>query len=426
MTKRHEQVEALSITLQGQLIGVLAHYEGGKNILTFNPDYRSAPPYLVSTFTLRQNFDEHYFNRPLISHQRLPPVLSNLLPEGALRDWMAQALKTHTENEFSLLAYTGRNLAGALIATPIDKDNIPAWALTERESTVPVPINITAIESKFSLAGVQMKFSSRHKDGRFLISDESSDDTWIIKTPSTSHKHVPENEYTSMKLAQSVGIDIPDIKLVEVSKLENLPDIRLPDEEFAYAIKRFDRSIQEDSTVARVHTEDFAQILNLYPINKYNKANYEQIGLVLKKYSYQGLFDVQQFARRLLVNILLGNGDAHIKNWSLIYKDQQTPQLSPAYDILSTMVYMQEERDIALNMGKNKDWYEMSYQHFEKWAERIDVHWPSIKHHLDETMNKAREIWPEQLNTSPMHEDHKNRLREHWAKLHQDFKIETQ
>ncbi|GAB6071046.1 type II toxin-antitoxin system HipA family toxin [Thiomicrorhabdus hydrogeniphila] len=426
MTKRLEQVAALRISLHDKFIGVLAHYQAGKNIFTFSPEYKSLPSFMVPTITLRQKFDKDYLETPLIHRQKIPPILSNLLPEGALREWMTQILKTHTDNEFSLLAYAGKNLSGAIVATPIAKEEIPSWALIERENTEAVPINISAlVGNKFSLAGVQMKFSSRHQDGRFLISDESSNDTWIIKTPSTNHKHVPENEYSSMLLAKSVGIDIPDIKLVELDKLDNLPDIRLPNEEFAYAIKRFDRNENKSGLVTRIHTEDFAQIFDLYPINKYNKINYEQIGLVLHLYSNKSLFDVQQFARRLLVNILLGNGDAHIKNWSVIYNDQQTPELSPAYDILSTMVYIQEEVELALNMAKNKNWYEMSYRHFEIWSKKIEVHWPAIKVHLDDTMELARTVWPEQLNNLPMHDEHKKRLKNHWLKLHKDFKIEA-
>lgn len=80
--------------------------------------------------------------------------------------------------------------------------------------------------------------------------------------------------------------------------------------------------------------EDFAQVLVKYPHEKYNSANYEQIGRVLYEFSGDALADVQQFARRLLVNILLANGDAHLKNWSLQYEDKVTPRLSPAYDIV--------------------------------------------------------------------------------------------
>ncbi|MGO3740291.1 MAG: type II toxin-antitoxin system HipA family toxin [Marinomonas foliarum] len=89
--------------------------------------------------------------------------------------------------------------------------------------------------------------------------------------------------------------------------------------------------------------EDFAQVLVKYPHEKYNSDNYEQIAKNLYQFSGDGLNDVQQLARRLLVNTLLANGDAHLKNWSLLYSDQAPPKLSPAYDIVTTSVYIENE-----------------------------------------------------------------------------------
>ncbi len=169
--------------------------------------------------------------------------------------------------------------------------------------------------------------------------------------------------------------------------------------------------------------EDFAQILVKYAHEKYNSANYEQIGRIIYGYSGDGLADVQQFARRLLVNILLANGDAHLKNWSLIYPDRVTPKLSPAYDIVTTSVYIEGERRMALNLAKTKEWYEVSLANFQLWSERSGVPWRAIKPHLDDAMDKARELWPEALNALPMNEAHKHKLKAHWQNLHKDFQV---
>src|SRR5690606_30780087 len=144
--------------------------------------------------------------------------------------------------------------------------------------------------------------------------------------------------------------------------------INLPNEQFAFAIKRYDRTGN-----LRIHAEDFAQVLVQYPHDKYSAANYEQIGRVLYTYSGDGLYDDQQFARRLLVNILLANGDAHLKNWSLLYQDRITPRLSPAYDIVTTNVYIDNETQFALNLGKTKQWYAVSQDHFKSWAEKSGI-----------------------------------------------------
>jgi serine/threonine-protein kinase HipA len=146
---------------------------------------------------------------------------------------------------------------------------------------------------------------------------------------------------------------------------------------------------------------------------------------VIYAYSGDGLADVQQFARRLLANILLANGDAHLKNWSLLYQDQVTPRLSPAYDIVTTNAYIEDETKYALNLGKTKEWYAVTAATFRSWADRADIPWRAIKPHLDDVMEIARNLWPEALNELPMDEVHKNKLTEHWGTLQNDFRINT-
>lgn len=421
VAKKMERVEGLRLSLKGQEIGVLTHYSGGKNILVFSPDYTTLAKTERNTFTMTQLANERYLSKPLISAQRLAPVLSNLLPEGALRDWMAHSLKVHVENEFPLMAHMGKNLPGALQTEPISAGNVPSWALDHREQVEAVQVDVEHSQNRFSLAGVQMKFSSvKNKDDRFNIGQDANNDSWIIKTPSTVHKYVPYNEYTAMRLAEAVGVDIPEIKLVELTKLDKLPDIQLPKETHAYAIKRFDRQ-----TGQRIHTEDFAQVFQVYAHEKYRKVNYEQIADAMYRYSSQGLKDVQQMARRLLVNILLANGDAHLKNWSLIYPDSKRPVLSPAYDIVSTLAYVKGEQEFALNMAKNKNWYQAEMASFEAWAKRVGVPWQAIKVHLAETLEFARLHWPAMLTDLPMHELHQQTLKIHWQNLHNDFRIES-
>jgi len=416
-----DNVSVLELTLHGATVGYLAGYRDGRTILTFTPEFISneaRPTFsLITNPTFPKAAD--ILSKPWVKRQKLHPTLSNLLPEGALRDYLAQALKIHTDNEFELFASLGRDLPGALIATAIEPNAIPDYVLddTARASAV-----IAIVEDKkkhFSLAGVQMKFSMREEDGRYRIAETGALGDWIIKTPSTTHKHLPLNEYTAMTLAELAGVTIPDIRLVEMDKLEQLPAINLPNEHYAFAIRRFDRQEGE-----RIHMEDFAQILVKYPQDKYRSANYQQIGKILYDYTEDGLGDIQQFARRLLVNILVANGDAHLKNWSVIYPDTVTPILSPAYDIVTTRVYMGDEREFALNLGKDKDWYGASMAQFEYWAGKADIPWRAIRPHLLDTMEKARNLWPDALKDLPMNDKHKAGLAEHWQNLHPDFRIE--
>lgn len=417
-------VNVFRLTLHGRLVGYLVGYLSGKNVLSFADEYRQDPSRPTFSLITHPQFPRSakVMAEPWSRTQRLHPTLSNLLPEGSLRELIAQSLKTHEDNEFWIFSYLARDLPGALVAEPMEPEDVPDALLNIPGGAKAVRFEEKILKrghkNKFSLAGVQMKFSMKEKDGRYNLSMDDELGDWIIKTPSTTHKDVPLNEFTSMSLAAMVGVEIPEIKLIELGSLDNLPQINLPQEKLAFAIKRFDRQGS-----VRIHTEDFAQVLVKYPHEKYNAASYEQIARILYTFSDDGLSDAQQFARRLLANILLANGDAHLKNWSLIYPDQTTPRLSPAYDILTTGFYMEDERQFALNLGKTKNWYEVSLQHFQYWAERSDIPWRAIKPHLDDVMAMSRTLWPKALETMPMNENHKNWLYRHWQSLHDDFRV---
>lgn len=416
-----DEVNVLQLSIHGVLIGYLAGYKNGRNVFSIAETFKNNPQRPTFSLITHPNFPNaaRLMAEPWSRNQRLHPVLSNLLPEGSLRELIARGLKIHVDNEFHMFAYLGGDLPGALEAKPISPEEVPDSALNTHGKATAVPFEKVTQANKFSLAGVQMKFSMKEKDGRYTVPDGSTLGDWIIKTPSTRHKFLPLNEYTAMSLAQLGGVEIPEIKLVGLDTLDHLPPINLPDETYAFAIQRFDRAGHQ-----RIHMEDFAQVLVKYPHEKYDAANYETIGKVIHDFSGDGLADAQQFARRLLVNILLANGDAHLKNWSFLYPDRMTPRLSPAYDIVTTHVYIEHETQYALNLGKTKNWYTVTMAHFESWAEKSGIPWRVIKPHLDDTLNKARAMWPEALKELPMEESHKAGLRAHWKKLPKDFRID--
>lgn len=419
-----DEFEVLKISLQEITVGYLMGYRNGKNAFIFDQNYQNDANRLTLTLTTYNEFPKsmNLLKEVWRKKQKLHPVFSNLLPEGSLREWLSRELKIHNDNEFPLLALLGRDLPGAIVATAMKPEDIPDYVVRSQKGAVAIEMVVPEKENRFSLAGEQMKFSMKeNKDGRYHVSQEGELGSWIIKTPSTRHQFVPMNEYTAMSLASSVGVDVPDMRLIKVKALEKLPPINLPDEELAYAIKRYDRG--EDGI--RIHAEDFAQVFFNYPHDKYHSANYEQIARALYIYSARPLLDIQQMAIRLLVNILVGNGDAHLKNWSLIYNGGFQPELSPAYDILSTHVYIEKEKDFALNLVGNKSWHQANFSHFEKWAKKSKLPWKAILPTLEDVMTKARAIWPEMLEKSGLTDAHKASMKAHWRSLHKDFKIKS-
>lgn len=422
------KVRVLKLSLHGVAVGYLAGFDSGKNALTFAPEFVMDDNRPTFSLTTRSDFPH---NKKLLSEQwthrqRLNPVLSNLLPEGALRSLVAQQLKIHIDSEFEMMAYLGQNLPGALIAESVEPEDVPNYIFDNADSLLPTVLSPKILANQFSLAGVQMKFSMKQYGERFTLSNVrklTALGDWIIKTPSLAHQGVPQNEYSMMILAQIAGVEIPRIQLVPTNQLDNLPSLNLPNEDYAFAIKRFDRHTVNSEQIRRIHSEDFAQILNKYPHHKYDGGNYAQIGKILYQYSQDGLADVQQLARRLLLNILLANGDAHLKNWSVIYPDGFNLRLSPAYDIVFTKAYIFNEKNLALNFGKHKNWYQIDLADFEYWAKKADIPWRAVKLALNNVLEIARTQWRQELERLPMLDAQKKLLLEHWQLLHSDFRV---
>ena len=163
----------------------------------------------------------------------------------------------------------------------------------------------------------------------------------------------PENEYAMMTLARLMGMDVPALQLIDIDAIENLPEGIGALKGQALAIQRFDRL--SDGTP--VHIEDFAQIFRVYPDDKYKKGNARSIANVLAAEGSDD--DIAEFIRRLTFNTLIGNADMHLKNWSLIYPDRRHAALAPAYDFLSTIPYIPDEK-AALNVSRTKRFDEFS------------------------------------------------------------------
>ena len=120
-------------------------------------------------------------SKPWVKNQRLHPALSNLLPEGSLRELITQGLKTHIDNEFHIFSYLGLDLPGALVAEPMEPDEVPKSVLTTHGRAKAIKFEGNSKENKFSLAGVQMKFSMKEKDGRYNLTKNGELGDWIIK-----------------------------------------------------------------------------------------------------------------------------------------------------------------------------------------------------------------------------------------------------
>lgn len=318
------------------------------------------------------------------TRNRVPPWFSNLLPEGPLRELVAKQAGVHTTREFFLLRHLGEDLPGAVrivaddMADPLDTEEAEQEVL-ERQAAEDA--------WHFSLAGVQLKFSARKSDRGLTIPISGRGGDWILKLPDARYPKVPENEYATLLWAKASGISVPEMELVETAAISGLPaSYGEFNEQYALAIRRFDRPSAEQ----RVHMEDFAQILGLYPEEKYERYNYETLARLIQ--ALAGEAGLDEFIRRLIFVIVSGNGDAHHKNWSLIYPDGVHAELSPAYDLVSTIQYQSEDR-LALNLGGSKRWEDMDMAVFQRLARKIGEDETRMLERVDTALDAILGAW---------------------------------
>jgi serine/threonine-protein kinase HipA len=377
-----------AVWLYARKVGVL-HQRGDHTRFIFDPAYWEDPnrPILGLRF-------EEYPKQGLSAALRLPPWFSNLLPESrTLRDWIASDRGVSPSREMELLAQLGHDLPGAVRVFP-DGDDLPNWFDSARLLKVQSPP--TAIDgrgsplTKFSLAGVGLKFSLLPRGRGLTIPASGEGGDWIVKLPETEHAHVPRNEFATMSLAARVGIDVPQIKLRHRDELPALPENVWPSrEDLAYSIRRFDR----DSNRNLIHTEDLAQVRGFYPDNdwKYRGA-FETIAA----HMYRGydLSSLHEFVRRLVFCVLVGNGDAHLKNWSLIYRDARRPTISPAYDLVATFYYQAGVEDLGLTLNRSRRFADVRIRTFDRIAERIGAAGAKLESVAEETIVRTLDEWP--------------------------------
>ncbi|CAL9506859.1 hypothetical protein SUDANB171_03544 [Streptomyces sp. enrichment culture] len=387
-----------AVLLYSRRVGTLCQ-KGDHTRFVVNESYVDDPHRPVLGLRFEENL-----RAPYASALRLPRWFSNLLPEGPLRDWIADDRGVSLDREMELLAQVGHDLPGAVQVRPADGPD-DGWEWPEGEpsgtsdkgqgSTYGFPSSDSPW--RFSLAGVALKFSMLARGDRLTVPAVGEYGDWLVKFPDYRHPDVPRNEFTIMSLARAAGLDVPDVRLVHRDELEGLPDRMWPNsEQWAYAIRRFDRTRDESRTP--IHIEDFAQVRDKYPQDKYQSA-FETVAAI----AYRGhdVHSLREAARRIAFSVVVGNGDAHLKNWSLIYRDRRVPSLSPVYDLVSTVPYAptDDPEDLGLKFGGSKSFERVRLAAFDRLERALDRRLGTSNARLREvaaqTIERTCVQWPE-------------------------------
>jgi len=264
---------------------------------------------------------------------------------------------------------------------------------------------------KFSLAGVQLKVLANKDAERFTAPARSGEGKFILKLASDRYPQLPELEFSAMSLARSLGLDVAACELVPVSQIQNVPEAFLVGE-YALAVRRFNRAEGD----GRIHIEDTGQVLGVWGERKYTQGNTETVINMVARFSSDWRADVLEAVRRVVVDVLIGNGDNHLKNWSFIFPGAGEVRLSPAYDIVPTVLYIPNDT-LALRFAGIQRFERVRLHQFGRLASllKVDPEW--IEREVRRLTGKALQTWPGLIAGLPLTDDQRRRLTERWETL---------
>ncbi len=375
-------VSVLEVLLYGEPIGTLTRVQGDRNLFAFNQAYVDDANRPTLSLSFKDALGGLITDLPP-TQTRVLPFFANLLPEEQMRTYLAERAGVNPKREFFLLWVLGKDLPGAMAIRPVDGEAWPPEADKKDEKGSELRRRKAL---RFSLAGVQLKFSAvMDATGGLTVPAQGVGGSWIVKLPSQKFEGVPENEFAMMTLARKIGMDVPELKLITLDEIDGLPEGIGELKGTALAVRRFDRT--QDGPV---HIEDFAQVFGVYPDDKYKKASYKNIAEVIAAESEDT--DIAEFVRRLVFNTLIGNADMHLKNWSLIYRDRRRARLSPAYDFVSTIPYIPDDK-AALKFARTKRMDEFSLDELSYLAAKARLPEKLALDAAKETVARFHEVW---------------------------------
>ena len=218
-----------------------------------------------------------------------------------------------------------------------------------------LPSRVSQAAGKMSISGVQIKASVKLNPANKQLEIAAEGGTHILKPEPAEYPELPQNENLVMNMAHELKMKVPAHGL-----------FKMADGRFCYIIKRFDRVPDG----GKVHKEDMAQLLELPTEAKYS-GSLEAVGNVVKAHAANPYLELYDFFQRVAFNFAVGNGDMHLKNWSLLTPSTGENRLTPCYDFVDSKMYLPEEEDSALPMGGKKN--RLRREDFENFAKYLGL-----------------------------------------------------
>jgi len=369
--------EALRVQLRGRDVGLLERFPTtGEYVFSFEHAYLEDPEREV----LGQFFEDMRPNS--FSTKGLPAWFANLLPQDRLKTLLSKGLGLRADDDFRLLGATGRDLPGAVEVFPTARRLEGLQPVKRQPDPAENPLAL-----RFALSGVQLKLSILRSERGLTIPVQGKGGQWIAKFDDPHLPGLPRVEHATMLWARAAGIQIPEFELSDVREFgEEITDLETGDGS-VFLIQRFDRSVEQPSD--RIHIEDFAQVLDRMPGDDQYNGSYEEIAAIIERLAPSSQ---REFIRRLVFCVIAGNGDAHLKNWSLIYPNGREPLLSPAYDLVPTIVFSKND-NLALALNGSRKFRNVRLDSFKGLAANTSHEWETVRRWVREDVEHIFGEW---------------------------------
>ena len=339
------------------------------------------------------------------SDGKWPAYFQNLLPEGHNRERLARERGCSTDDEFELLAAAGHDLMGALEVEPVPAvegipDAVRLWHTAMGLDVLEPGFVETPVEDAASIPGVVTKFSAVQEGRRYTVRRSGAAGSHILKLPSTRHPDLVANEFAAYQLARALGLNCAEAELIPRTAAE-LPE-HVPFDEIL-AVRRFDRLPDG----RRQHMEEFAQIFGYEPRHKYGKNLFDDYSAMLRvidRLSADPARDAQEFVNRFVAFILMGNTDAHLKNWAMTYPNGIDPVLAPVYDAVCITAFFDvvPPTDYGVNRAIDARLKVFSWEDLEALLRLARVPRASrLMQQARATVKRAQQAWPSLLESAP-------------------------
>ena len=358
-------------------VGSITGSDVSDAVFRYGETYLSSPDAVAISISLPLQ-DEAF------SPERTTRFFDGLLPEGYLRRSLAHWIHTDERDYLSILHSLGRECLGAIRVTekgevaeasyePLSAANIQELAKEGVSKSIDL-----VMKSRLSLTGASGKvglYYDSQNDAWYLPHGIAAS-THIVKQSHVRLAEIVENEQLSMLTAAECGITIPHSFIINTgSRKEN---------EVLFATERYDRLLSQGNPEIsglprplRLHQEDFAQAMGISAAEKYESADgsyMKRMFEILRQYSSNPIEDQLKLWDMIVFNCLIGNADAHIKNFSLLYSpDLKSIRLAPAYDIVSTAIYEQNVRTLSFSVGGMHSIDTLSTEAFRNAANEIGI-----------------------------------------------------